>query len=105
MSPSPPLPDHLLHTLENTGMPPPLVHAILAVLEERSGSLSGRRSIVRELLSRRCSVTEGGMKRYLRVLRDADVVRVGRTKQGVALTDKGRHLLARLKAPPGGTFP
>lgn len=105
MSPSTHLPEELLHTLENTGMSTALVRAILEILEERSGSLSGRRSLVRELLSRRCSVTEGGMKRYLRVLRDADVVRVGRTKQGVALTDKGRHLLARLNALSGGTFP
>lgn len=88
----------LIGTIQNSSLSLELIRAILEVLDERNRSLNGRRSLVRELLGRNHAVTEGSMKRYLKILKDAGAIKVGITKQGVALTNRGKHVLSSLKS-------
>lgn len=90
--------DPVISTFENSSASPEIIREILEVLDERSRSPNGRRSLVKELVERDHAVTEGSMKRYLKILRDGGAIRVGRTKQGVTLTDKGKRCLSFLRA-------
>jgi sigma-54 dependent transcriptional regulator, acetoin dehydrogenase operon transcriptional activator AcoR len=74
------------------------IFCLLEILRERRRSIAGRFSLMREMLSRSHPVTEGRMKRYLQVLRSHDLIDVGVTKQGTALTKKGEALLEFLSA-------
>jgi len=76
---------------------------LLHVLRERKKLLNGRRTLMRELGSRGHFVSEGRMKRYLRLLRNDGLIRVGTTKQGTTLTPKGEGLLEFLVAERGGS--
>lgn len=92
----------LIGAIQNSSVSLELIREILEVLDERSRSLNGRRSLVRELLGRNHAVTEGSMKRYLKILKDAGAIKVGITKQGVALTKRGKHVLSSLKSKSWG---
>jgi len=50
-------------------------------------------------------VTEGRMKRHLRLLKEAGLVHIGTTKQGTLLTQKGGEFLDYLTASQMASTP
>ena len=80
---------------------PAAITCLLEILHARKRLVSGRATLVKEMMVRRHSVTEGRMKRHLRILSEAGLVHIGATKQGTVLTQKGEELLDYLIAASG----
>ena len=94
----------VLHDLQESSVPLASLSCLLAILRERRRLVSGRSSLMAEMLARSHFVTEGRMKRYLQILRGCDLVRIGRTKQGTVLTRKGEEFLDYLAGSGRETF-
>ncbi len=75
----------------------PAIRAVLRCLRESRPRALGRNRLCRRLAEAGVAVTEGEMKRLIRILAGEGLVAVGSTKQGTALTPRGQGLLARLE--------
>jgi len=86
----------ILQHLRESSAPLASLSCLLAILRERQRLVTGRLSLMAEMLARSHFVTEARMKRYLQILRGCDLVRIGTTKQGSVLTQKGEEFLIYL---------
>ena len=66
---------------------------LLEVLNRRKNMVSGRNTLVKEMLKYNYMYSEGNMKRFLKILRMNGLVAFGRTKQGTRITELGEKLL------------
>jgi sigma-54 dependent transcriptional regulator, acetoin dehydrogenase operon transcriptional activator AcoR len=80
------------------------IACLLEILRERRRLVNGRATLMKEMELRSQFVTEGRIKRHLRILKDAGLVLIGATKQGTVLTPKGEEFLGYLTASGGNSF-
>jgi len=82
---------------------PAIISCLLRVLRDRKRLVSGRTTLIKEMERHDHFITEGRMKRHLRLLNDAGLVHVGATKQGTVLTPKGEEFLDYLTTAGGNS--
>jgi sigma-54 dependent transcriptional regulator, acetoin dehydrogenase operon transcriptional activator AcoR len=78
------------YTIEMTGL-------FLTFLKQREGKVNGRNTMKKEMMKHNYIFTDGTMKSFMKTLRNAGLVRVGRTKQGTSITTEGKQFLAHLQ--------
>jgi transcriptional regulator with PAS, ATPase and Fis domain len=83
----------ILQHLRKSSAPLAALSCLLTILRERRRQVNGRSSLMAEMHARSHIVTEGRMKRYLQILRSCELVRIGTTKQGTVLTQRGEEFL------------
>jgi sigma-54 dependent transcriptional regulator, acetoin dehydrogenase operon transcriptional activator AcoR len=88
----------ILKHLQNSTTPLESVASLLGILRQRKGLITGRSSLIREMLLNNHFITEGRMKQILKLLKAAGLIRVGTTKQGTALTKNGEEFFDYLAA-------
>lgn len=96
-------PDAILVAIQKQAADPAAISSLLEVLRARKRLVNGRATLIKEMLARDHAVSEGRMKRHLRLLKEAGLVRVGTTKQGTVLTQKGEEFLDYLMAVGGNS--
>ena len=73
------------------------IRQLLAILKQRKNVRSGRNTLQKEMLKHNYSFTEGNMTGFLKILRQAELIAVGTTKQGTIITRKGINFLTHLQ--------
>ncbi len=80
-------------TLMRNGLPTEMIGQLLKIIKRREGKLCGRNSLQKQLSKEQWILSEGKMKKTLKLLKEAEVILVGRTKQGTCITAKGKKYL------------
>ncbi|KYO68628.1 sigma-54 interaction domain-containing protein [Thermovenabulum gondwanense] len=70
-----------------------ITEAILLFLKEKKGQTTGRNTILNYLKNRNYNITEGVIKKYLKILKSNQLIEIGRKKQGCWLTSKGENYI------------
>lgn len=81
------------------------IASLLEILRTRNRQVNGRASLMKAMEQQQQVVTEGRMKRHLRLLKEAGLVHIGTTKQGTLLTQKGGEFLDYLTASQMASTP
>lgn len=63
---------------------------IITTLLNNKNSFLGRNTLLSMMLAQGIEITEGGVKKHLRILQEMELIQSGKTKQGSKLTHKGR---------------
>lgn len=88
--------DRITRELSSGNYPLEMVHQLLAILRQRKNAVSGRNTFQKEMLRHNFIFTEGNMKKFLKTLRLAGLIKMGKTKQGTVITPEGEKFLTRL---------
>jgi transcriptional regulator with PAS, ATPase and Fis domain len=70
-----------------------MILRLLEVLNRRKNMVSGRNTLIKEMLKYNFRYSEGNMKRFLKILRMNGLVAFGTTKQGTRITELGEKFL------------
>jgi len=71
-----------------------MIYRLLTILIQRKNLVTGRNSLLKEMVKHGHLLTEGNMKRLLKRLELAQFVTVGKTKQGTVITREGEKFLS-----------
>ncbi|PIE66178.1 MAG: hypothetical protein CSA26_01590 [Desulfobacterales bacterium] len=87
--------DKLMHN----GLPADMIAQLLRIIKAREGKVCGRNSLQKELSRYQWILSEGKMKKTLKLLKEEEIILVGRTKQGTCITAKGKKYLKYIAHP------